>query len=122
MTKFIDYQKLEKVEVGGLMGRWFSPMVETVYHRFSKFMEKMISISYDPLDLLNEVNNVSFLEDYEFYLDMSNDIDNRLATVSVACFENSDDLMSLHKVCIIRLVDFTLMRELEIDGGVDDDE
>lgn len=117
MAKFVEYQKLEKVEVGGLIGRWYGPVVETVYHRFSKYMEKMISISYDPLDLLNEANNVSFLEDYEFYSDMSDDIDNRLATVSEACFESSDDLMSLHKVSITRLIDFmffALMRAREI--------
>lgn len=108
MAKFIDYQKLEKVEVGGLIGRWYGPMIETVYHRFSKYMEKMISISYDPLDVLNEANNVSFTEDYEFYLNMSDDIDNRLATVSEACFENCDDLMSLHKVSFVRWLMLTL--------------
>lgn len=94
----IDYQKLEKVEVSGLMGRWYSPMVERVYHRFQKYMEKMISLSYDPLDFLNEVNNNLFLEDYKFYLNMSDDIDNRLATISKACFENCNDLMSIYKV------------------------
>jgi hypothetical protein len=61
-------------------------------------MEKMNSISYDPLDLFNEENNKFFLEDYNFHLIMSNDIDNRLATVSKMCFEKSDDLMSIHKV------------------------
>lgn len=98
LVDFIDYEKLEKVEVGGLMGRWYSPVIASVDNRFRKYMEKMSSISYDPLDLLNESYNTSFLEDYNFYLDMSKDIDNRLATVSKACFENSEDLMSLHKV------------------------
>lgn len=98
IINFIDYQKLEKVEVGGLMGRWFNPIIESVYTQFSKFMEKMNSISYDPLDLLNEENNTSFLEDYNFHLIMSDDIDNRLVTVSKMCFEKSDDLMSVHKV------------------------
>lgn len=97
----IDYQKLEKVEVGGFVGRWYSPMVEDIYFRFSKYMEKIVSISYDPLDLLNERNNTLFLEDYNFYLNMSNDIDNRLATVSKACFEKNDSLMSLRKVNLL---------------------
>lgn len=94
----IDYQKLEKVEVGGFVGRWYGPMVEDVYFRFSKYMEKMVSISYDPLDLLNQGYNAMFSEDYNLYLKLSNDIDNRLATVSKACFENNDSFMSLHKV------------------------
>lgn len=94
----IDYQKLEKVEVGGLIGRRYSTTVEEVYHRFSKYMEKMVSISYNPLDLSNNLNNTLFLEDYNFYLNMSEDFDNCLATISKACFENSDDLTSLHKV------------------------
>lgn len=101
MINFIDYQKLEKVEVGGLMGRWYGPVIERLYFRFSKFMEKMASISYDPLDLLNNAYNASFLEDYDFYLHMSKDIDNRLTTVSKACFNNSNDLMSLHKVSFL---------------------
>lgn len=104
----IDYQKLEKVEVGGLMGRWYNPMVEGVYHRFLKCMERMISMPYDPLDLLNEANNTLFMEDFAFYLNMSEDIDNRLATISKACFENSNDLMSIHKV-IFSLFNFGII-------------
>jgi len=94
----IDYQKLEKVEVGGLVDRWYNPVVEGVYLRFSKFMERIVSITYDPLDLLNEANNTLFLEDYNFYLNMSDDFDKCLATISIACFENNDNLTSLHKV------------------------
>lgn len=94
----IDYQKLEKVEVGGLVGHWYIPGIEGVYHRFSKFMEKIVSISYDPLDLLNETNNTLFLEDYNFYLNMTDDIDKCLVTISIACFQNNDNLTSLHKV------------------------
>lgn len=98
LVDFIDYEKLEKVEVGGLIGRWYNPVIERLYIRFSKYMDKMSSISYDPLNLLNKSFNTLFLEDYNFYLNMSKDIDNRLATVSKACFENSNDLTSLHKV------------------------
>lgn len=100
IRSLMDYQKLEKVEVGGLMGRWYSPMIEGVYYQFSKYMERMISISYDPLNILNDMSNNLFLEDYRFYLSMSEDIDNRLASISKACFENSNDLMSIHKVMI----------------------
>ncbi|XP_022163545.1 dynein heavy chain 17, axonemal-like [Myzus persicae] len=101
IIKFIDYQKLEKVEVGGLMGCWYGPMVENMYLRFNKYMEKMVSIAYDPLDLLSDVNNALFMEDYNFYLNMSDDIDNRLATVSKACFENIDDSISFHKFIMV---------------------
>ncbi|KAL4088975.1 hypothetical protein QTP88_024053 [Uroleucon formosanum] len=101
IIKFIDYQKLEKVEVGGLMGCWYSPMIENVYLRFTKYMEKLVSIAYDPLDLLSDVNNALFVEDYNFYLNMSEDIDNRLATVSKACFENIEETMSFHKFLMI---------------------
>jgi len=41
--------------------------------------------------------NINF---YNFYLNMSDDIDKRLATISKACFENSDDLMSIYKVIL----------------------
>jgi len=111
IINFIDYQKLEKVDVGGLIGCWYSPMIENMYLRFTKYMEKLVSIAYDPLDLLNDVNNVSFLEDYNYYLNMSNDIDNRLATVSKACFENIDNLMSFHKV---KLLSFNFIFRLHI--------
>jgi len=101
ILNFIDYQKLEKVEVGGLMGCWYSPMIENIYLRFTKYMEKLVSIAYDPLDLLSDMNNALFMEDYNFFLNMSEDIDNRLATVSKACLENIDDLMSFHKVNLL---------------------
>ncbi|XP_025202252.1 dynein beta chain, ciliary-like, partial [Melanaphis sacchari] len=101
IINLIDYQKLEKVDVGGLIGCWYSPIIENMYLRFTKYMEKLISISYNPLDLLNDANTVSFLEDYNYYLNMSNDIDNCLATISKACFENIDNLMSFHKFIMI---------------------
>jgi len=94
----IDYQKLEKVEVGELAGRLYNSIVESVYQRFLKFMEKIVSISYDPLDLLNEANNRLFSEDYNLYLNMSDDFDKCLATISIVCFKNNDNLTSLHKV------------------------
>lgn len=95
---FIEYQKLEKIEVDGLMGRWNSQKIEAVSNQFIRYMEIMVSISYDPLDLLNEAYNKSFLEDYEAYLKIIYDFDTRLATVSKTSFENCNNLMSLHKV------------------------
>lgn len=94
----LDYQKLEKIEAGGFIGRWLSPTIDDIHFRFSKYVEKAASISYDAMDFSNEENNTLFLEDYNFYLDVSNDIDNRLANIVKASFENSDDLMSVHKV------------------------
>lgn len=102
IVSLIDYQKLERVEVGGLMGRWYSPTIECIYHRFSKYMEKMVSISYDPLDFSNKINTTLFSEDYNFYLNMSEDFDNCLATISKACFENNNDLTSFHKVKLFK--------------------
>lgn len=104
MASLIDFQKLEKVEVGGLMGCWHSPVIEDIYLQFSKFMEKVVSISYDPLDLMNEVNNAAFLEDYQLYLNMAEDFENCLATISKASFEDNNDLMSLHKVKIYSII------------------
>lgn len=98
IVTMIDYQKLEKCEVGGLEGRWHSPIIESIYAQFVKFIEKMSSISYDPLDLLNEANNTSFLEDYNFYLDILNDSDKCLSNICISYFENSVNLGSLHKV------------------------
>jgi len=100
IVTFIDYQKLEKIEVGGLEGRWYSPVIENIYAQFTKFMEKMSSISYDPLDLLNEANNASFLEDYNLYLDISNNSDKCLSNICIVYFENNVGLNSLRKVYI----------------------
>lgn len=98
LVNFIDYQKLEKIEMGGLMGRWYSSVIEEVFLLFSKDLENMSSISYDPLDMLNDESNVSFLKDYETHMAISNDIDNRLATICKICFEKSDNLMAIQKV------------------------
>lgn len=100
VLSFIDYQKLEKVEVGGLTGRWYSQIIDDINLRFSKFIETMSSISYDPLDLYN----TSFVEDYNTFLEMSDDFDRRLAKVSKTCFEESNNLMSLHKVNTVFII------------------
>ncbi|XP_050529246.1 dynein beta chain, ciliary-like [Daktulosphaira vitifoliae] len=101
INSLLDYQKLEKVEVGGLIGRWYSNKVEELFSRFSRFLEKLGTISYDPLDMFNDANNVSFMEDYNAYLEMTDDFDKRLTTICKACFEYSDDLMSLHKFIMV---------------------
>lgn len=99
LVTMIDYQQLEKIEVsGGLTGRMYSPVIERVYLRFSKFLERLNTIAYDPLDLNNDESNTLFLEDYDFYSTLSNDIDHRLAAVTQAYFDGSENLMSMHKV------------------------
>lgn len=98
LVNLVDYQKLEKIEVSGLMGRLYSPVIERLYNGISKFIERLGSIAYDPLDLFNENSNPLFLEDYNYYLIMSNDIEHRLAALSKYYFESSDNLMSLRKV------------------------
>lgn len=98
LINYIDYQKLEKVEMAGLMGRWYSSVIDEVSLVFSKDLEKMSSISYDPLDMLNVESNAFFLKDYEIHMTISNDIDNRLAKICKISFENSDHLMATQKV------------------------
>lgn len=99
LVTMIDYQQLEKIEVsGGLTGRMYSPVIERIYLRFSKFLERLNTIAYDPLDLHNDESNTLFLEDYDIYNVLSNDIDHRLAAVTQAYFDSSDNLMSMHKV------------------------
>lgn len=100
MNSLVDFQKLEKVEVNGLMGRCHSIVIEDMYLQFTKFMDKVVSISYDPLDILNETSNTAFLEDYQLYLNMSEDFDNCLVTISKGSFENNENLMALQKVFI----------------------
>lgn len=97
---FIEYQKLEKIEVGRFMDRWSGQKIDVVFNQFTRYVENMMSISYDPLDLLNEANNKSFMDDYKLYLQIVNDFDARLAAVAKACFDNSNNLLSLHKVNI----------------------
>ncbi|VVC42906.1 Dynein heavy chain, domain-1, partial [Cinara cedri] len=105
LLNFIDYQKLEKIEVSGLMSRMYTPMLERVFLRYSKYLELMSSIAYDPLDLFNEEPNKLFRENHNYYVNLSNDIDHRLATLAKSCYENSNDLMTLHKFLLVFGVD-----------------
>lgn len=98
IVDFIDHQKLEKVEMGGHMARWYGTIVEEMFLEFSKDLEKMSSISYDPLEMLNAESNAQFKIDYDTHMAITKNIDNRLATISKICFESSNDLMALQKV------------------------
>ncbi|KAI5737346.1 hypothetical protein M8J76_012600 [Diaphorina citri] len=89
----LEYGKLEKVEIGGLMGRILGGQVSEIYEEYVGCLNAFASISYDPSD----PDDPSFLNDYAKFSDQILDMDRRLASALSLAFDDCNDLEHIAK-------------------------
>lgn len=85
---------MEKVEIGGLRGRYLSPRVEEIYNEFSELYSSFGGAPYDCFD----TGDNAFLIDYAKFSSKISDYDNKLACICGQAFEDCQDLESIFKV------------------------
>ncbi|XP_049940953.1 dynein beta chain, ciliary-like [Schistocerca serialis cubense] len=87
----LEFQKLEKVEVGGIRARWLSPRVESIFAEFEELYSFFSGVPYDPLD----PDDASFEKDYTMFRNRIRDFDNRLAAI---CSQAFDDCVNVEAI------------------------
>lgn len=90
----IEYSRLEKVEVGGLSGRYLGSKVANIFDEFNTAFNVFRGITYDPVDTEDD----SFVEDYKLFSEKVLDMDRRLAAISTLAFGDCHNLETIFRV------------------------
>ncbi|CAH0405196.1 unnamed protein product [Chilo suppressalis] len=102
----LEFQKLEKIEVGGMKGRVLSLQIRDISAEFEAFFHSFASKSYDVL----EPDDETFNADFKDFQNNIVDLDLKLSTVLVESFDNCPTLEDIFK--LIDIVGSVLDRPL----------
>lgn len=93
----LEFQKLEKVEIGGMKGRVLSGQIREISFEFESYFHAFASKSYDVLD----PDDARFNDDFKKFQDSIIDLDLKLSTVLCESFDNCSTLEAIFKVSVI---------------------
>jgi dynein heavy chain len=96
LDTIIEFNRLEKIEIGGTKGKILSSSVATIFSEFTKTLEPFKNIKYKVLDLDSNL----YTNDLMVFQEKMNDLDKRIATVLCQGFDDCNGIM----VCF-RLLD-----------------
>ncbi|CAG9135931.1 unnamed protein product [Plutella xylostella] len=102
----LEFQKLEKIEIGGMKGRVLSGQIRDISAEFEGYFHAFASKSYDVLD----PDDDRFNDDFKEFQDNIVDLDLKLSTVLVESFDNASTLEAIFK--LIEIVGSVLERPL----------
>lgn len=90
----LEFQKLEKIEIGGMKGRVLGGQIRDISAEFDGYFHSFASKSYDVLD----PDDDTFNEDFKAFQENIIDLDLKLSTVLVESFDNCPTLEGIFKV------------------------
>lgn len=90
----LEFNKLEKVEIGGLKGRLLSQKCEEILEEFNKAYNVFVNITYEVFDLDDD----HIVRDYEVFLEKCVDFDRRLAAIFLQSFDDCNNIDSIVKM------------------------
>lgn len=90
----MEFNKLEKIEIGGIKGRTLSARITGVSHEFQQSFSMFSGKSYDVLD----PDDQFFLADFETFKQRIFEMDLKLAAILCQAFEDCSNLESIFKV------------------------
>ncbi|CAG9581722.1 unnamed protein product [Danaus chrysippus] len=102
----LEFQKLEKIEIGGMKGRVLGGQIRDISAEFDAYFHSFASKSYDVLD----PDDDTFNEDFKVFQENIIDLDLKLSTVLVESFDNCSTLEGIFK--LIDIVGSVLDRPL----------
>lgn len=80
-----DYYRLEKIEIGGIKGRYLSRKIEGVYKEFVAAYEKWSTIKFNPLD--PDLNSPAFASQLADFEANCGSFERKLATIFAQAFD-----------------------------------
>ncbi|XP_041102237.1 dynein heavy chain 11, axonemal-like [Polyodon spathula] len=93
----LEFQKLEKLEFGGIKGKVLSEQVSMMNDEFLECCKVFKDSNYDPLDY----NSQEFEYDYHVFKEKILDLDRRLATILYLAFKDCSGLESAFKLVAV---------------------
>ncbi|KAJ8290699.1 hypothetical protein GJAV_G00016460 [Gymnothorax javanicus] len=97
LTIILEFQRLEKLEFGGVKGKVHSEQVSCIYKEFMEVCEMFKSSEYNPLDY----NCQEFECDYKCFKEKVLDFDRRLACILCLAFRDCGSLESAVKMLAV---------------------
>lgn len=95
----MEFSKLEKIEIGGILGRSLSSRIINVY---KEFQQLFVSFTVRANDAL-EPDDESFAIDCQKFNDAITDLDSKLAAILCQAFDDCGNLESVFKVISLKL-------------------
>ncbi|RXM32245.1 Dynein heavy chain 11, axonemal [Acipenser ruthenus] len=96
-VNILEFQKLEKLEFGGIKGKVLSEQVSMMNDEFLECCKVFKDRNYDPLDY----NCQEFEYDYHVFKEKILDLDRRLATILYLAFKDCSGLESAFKLVAV---------------------
>lgn len=101
----LEFSKLEKIEIGGILGRSLSARIISV---FKEFQQLFVSFTVRASDVL-EPDDESFVVTCAKFADSIADLDNKLAAILCQAFDDCGNLESVFKANITNFRNITLI-------------
>ena len=90
----LEFTKLEKIEIGGIMGRSLSLRIVAVFKEFQQLFTAFTTRAADVL----EPDDESFVQDCKKFSNSILDLDSKLAAILCQAFDDCGNLESVFKV------------------------
>jgi dynein heavy chain len=94
MQTIVQFNKLEKIEVGGTKGKVLTSNVQDIYQEFLSAVTVFKSAEYDIMD----VENKTFDDDFYNFRCCINELERRLASIIVQAFDDSTTVLGCFKL------------------------
>ncbi|GFO38901.1 dynein heavy chain 9, axonemal [Plakobranchus ocellatus] len=94
MDTYVNFMKLEKVELGGIKGNMLGEQVIDIFQEFDEAFKLFTDSKYNPLD----PSDPGFLQNFHRFNRIMTDFDRRLATIVVKGYYDCTGLESIYKL------------------------
>uniref|UniRef100_A0A3P9N0A1 Dynein heavy chain tail domain-containing protein n=1 Tax=Poecilia reticulata TaxID=8081 RepID=A0A3P9N0A1_POERE len=108
----LEFQMMEKLELGGIRGRFYSEQVAKIHNEFTNHCQVLKYSKYNPLDLTSQPKQTAFEDDYNTFKRRIADFELRLANLLCLAFKDCAGLESALKVCFCLLFEHMIVKWL----------
>ena len=93
-STIIQFNKLQKIEIGNTKGKQLTASVMQIFEEFNKAVEEFMTVSYDIMD----IEKRQFDDDFYKFRNRIKELERRLASILTQSFDDSDTIIGKFKL------------------------
>ena len=93
-STIVQFQKLDKIEIGNTKGKTLSASIKTIYEEFKAEVEQFMTVGYDIMD----IEKREFDDDFFKFRTRIRELERRLAAVLSQSFDDCDTIIGKFKL------------------------
>lgn len=93
-STFLQFKRLQKIEIGNTKGRILSATVMQIYEEFKTTVDEFMTVKYDIMD----IEQRSFDDDFFKFRQRIKELERRLASILTQGFDDSDTIIGKFKL------------------------